>query len=505
MIQRILHSRQFLACLLSAATGMALYFTAPFPEDNIFLRVMAIRSAPAFLFFKYSYTLFLYTTPYVTYSILLSGIYIFALKAGRKIRAGKLPLYPDPRKRADLSLVVGEVHHPRKQVPSETPRWLVIPERGLFTGIAIVGAVGSGKTASCMYPFAEQILAYRAADPNRRIGGLILEVKGDFCRKVQEILARHGRADDYVEISLESEYRYNPLHNDLDAYALAYNIASLLNNLFGRGKEPFWQQAYTNLVKFIILLHKVNYDYVTLFDVYECAINPDKLELKSKEGERLFQTKEYVLVPDGEYIARRELVKFGFDRDTSTGEMKAAISVELLRHLDQNHIPYSMVTETGGDAVAATANLARKREQLEAVKRWFYHDWRRIEPKLRTSIVEGISVFLSLFDDNPAVKRTFCPPAECYDPDANADFKFGRPLPSLAWLIENGRLCCLNFPIAMNAGLAKALGVMLKLDFQRAVLNRVPLMEKHPESYFRQVLFLCDEYQHFATVGESRS
>jgi len=46
----------------------------------------------------------------------------------------------------------------------------------------------------------------------------------------------------------------------------------------------------------------------------------------------------------------------------------------------------------------------------------------------------------------------------------------------------------------MNAGLAKALGVMLKLDFERAVLNRVPLMEKHPESYFRQVLFLCDEY-----------
>src|SRR6266705_1191462 len=86
MIQRILHARLFLACLLSATTGMALYFRTPFPEDNIFLRVMAIRSAPAFLFFKYSYTLFLYTTPYIAYSILLSGIYIFALKAGRKIR-----------------------------------------------------------------------------------------------------------------------------------------------------------------------------------------------------------------------------------------------------------------------------------------------------------------------------------------------------------------------------------------------------------------------------------
>jgi hypothetical protein len=77
---------------------MALYFRAPFPEDNIFLRVMAIRSESAFLFFKYSYTLFLYTTPYIAYSILFSGIYIFALKASRKIRAGKLPLYPAPGK-----------------------------------------------------------------------------------------------------------------------------------------------------------------------------------------------------------------------------------------------------------------------------------------------------------------------------------------------------------------------------------------------------------------------
>jgi len=59
---------------------------------------------------------------------------------------------------------VGEAHHPRKQRPSEKPRWLVIPERGLFTGIAIIGAVGSGKPANGMYPFAEQILAYRDED-----------------------------------------------------------------------------------------------------------------------------------------------------------------------------------------------------------------------------------------------------------------------------------------------------------------------------------------------------
>lgn len=64
---------------------------------------------------------------------------------------------------------------------------------------------------------------------------MILEVKGDFCRHVQGILRRHGRAADYVEVSLTSPYRYNPLHNDLDAYG----IATLITDLFGREKEPF--------------------------------------------------------------------------------------------------------------------------------------------------------------------------------------------------------------------------------------------------------------------------
>jgi hypothetical protein len=499
MIQKILQARHFFACLLAAATGMALYFRVPFPESNLFLQVMALRAHSAFLFLKYSYTLLLYTTPYLGYAVLLSGVYIFALKAGSKVRAGRLPLYPVPRTRAELSLVLGEVHHSRKQTPSETPHWLAIPERGLFTGIVIVGAIGSGKTASCMYPFAEQILAFRAEDPDRRIGGLVLEVKGDFCHRVREILVRNGRADDYVEISLTSEYRYNPLHNDLDAYALAYNIASLLNNLFGRGKEPFWQQAYTNLVKFIILLHKVAFDYVTLFDVYECAINPHLLESRIKEAQRRLIEADSILLSKEEYLKYpHELDPFGFRLDKESNRYRAPLTPGLAALLKEKGVEW--------DAENASRNSpapAQKKAQLEAVVRWHDYDWKRIEPKLRTSIVEGISVFLSLFDDNPDVKRTFCPPAECYDPHANAGFKFGRPLPSLAFLIERGNLCCLNFPVAMNAGLAKALGVMLKLDFERAVLNRVPMMEKNPETYFRQVLFLCDEYQHFATVGES--
>jgi len=116
----------------------------------------------------------------------------------------------------------------------------------LFTGTIIIGAVGSGKTSCCMYPFTDQLLGYRAADPEAKASALVLEVKGDFCNEVRKILRQLGREDDYIEISLDSEWAYNPLHNDLDGYALAYGIASLLNNLFGKGKEPFFCGVLTS-------------------------------------------------------------------------------------------------------------------------------------------------------------------------------------------------------------------------------------------------------------------
>ena len=77
MMQKILNSKNFVACLLAAATGMTLYFRVPFPDENIFLQVMAQRSPSIFYFVKYSYTLFLFSTPYIGYSIVLSGVYIF--------------------------------------------------------------------------------------------------------------------------------------------------------------------------------------------------------------------------------------------------------------------------------------------------------------------------------------------------------------------------------------------------------------------------------------------
>ena len=70
-------------------------------------------------------------------------------------------------------------------------------------------------------------------------------------------------------------------------------------------------------------------------------------------------------------------------------------------------------------------------------------------------------------------------------------------------LLEAGRVLALNFPIAMNPGLARIIGVMLKLDFQRAVLQRIPKISAQPDRVWRDLMFVCDEYHAFATVGET--
>ena len=502
MLRTIVHNRMMLSFGLASSVGYVLLKRWPFPEGDDVLQLIELQRPWLFAAIAWAYTAMLFSTPLIIFSASFAMLYIFAVRTEPALVRNPLPVYPQAGQRQRLCLIVGEIHHPKSIGPAEHPQWLVIPERGLFTGIAVFGAIGSGKTSCCMVPFAEQILSYRASDPDRRAGALVLEVKGDFCFKVKKLLETCGRSDDYVEVSLHSEYRYNPLHNDQDAYALAFGIASLLNNLFGRGKEPFWQQAYTNLVKFIILLHKVLYDYATLFDVYACAINPQLLQRKIEEGEARFEG-EYILIDVDVFEADPKLDTYGFQHDQELKQMKAPFTEDLERYLRSNNIPFESQSESGAATMFEPIRDERKKQQFEAVKRWFFEDWQRIEPKLRTSIVEGISVFLSLFDDSPDVKRVFCPPKETYDPKLNRNGRYGIPLTPFSELIEQGKVVALNFPVAMNPGLAKTIGTLMKQDFQRAMLNRIPKIEREPNRHFREVLFLCDEYQGFATVGES--
>ena len=194
----------FLVSLLCAAWGF-LYWPFPMPGENAMLDLVLYHSPNFYGWMVRWY----YAAPAV--AVILGGLILNTVwrvwfeNVGSNLTALKLlppwPLSPD--KDAGPVIVVGEVHHPVKAVEISNPSWLTIPERGLYTGVAIFGAVGSGKTSACMHPFAKQILSWQADNPQRRAAGLVLEVKGDFCHDIRQILAEAGRESDYIELGMK--------------------------------------------------------------------------------------------------------------------------------------------------------------------------------------------------------------------------------------------------------------------------------------------------------------
>ena len=322
-------------------------------------------------------------------------------------RRGTLPPWPASPEDEAPSLVIGELHHPVVPRESERPSWLVVPETGLYTGVLIVGAVGAGKTSACMYPFAQQLLSWQADRAGRRASALVLEVKGDFCHSVRGILEEAGRADDYLEIGLDGSWQWNPLDDPLlDTYSLAYSVASLINQLFGKSREPFWQQAYTNLVRWIIELHRLlPGGWVTLQDVYRCTIDAELFAERIREAQDLVAEAcpARVVISHDDMIGHPEALNdwvwvYTSGEDTVTCRLDPV----LRDRLAELKIPFE--TEEGESGAGSEL-----RDQVEAIERWYLNDWMALDAKLRTSIVEGISVFLSLFDQ-PQVASVFCPP-----------------------------------------------------------------------------------------------
>jgi hypothetical protein len=494
MIRAFLDTRVLLALVFAAMVGVWGLHAFPFRRDDVFLAVIEARRPDIAQGFAYGYALLWFSTPFCAASLVTSVLAIAASRYAPSATYRSLPPYPEPETRPEPFLVLGEAHFVDRPGRAPSPDWLTVPQRGLYTGLMVLGAVGTGKTSACMYPYVDQLLRWRASDDAHKAGGLVMEVKGDFCRQVETILARAGRADDYVEIGLDGDVCYNPLHNDLDPYAVAYAIATLLNNLFGKSKEPFWQQAYTDLLKFVILLRRMTDGYTTFADVYRYILEDGLIDRDIRRLKASISAAPDVLVVRREEFARSVQGPWAHWFEDDAQHMAHPYDAELEHFLSRKSVPYQVRRPQG-------PGWAARRHQLEALERWHVHGWSRLDQRLRSSITEGVVVFLSLFDDNPAVHRAFCPPRSAYLDDGPPGAP--RPLEPVDALLDRGKVLALNFPVAMNPGLARMIGVMLKLDFQRAVLQRIPRMSAQPEKVWRDLLFVCDEYHAFATVGET--
>jgi hypothetical protein len=500
LIHGVIECRLALSLGISAAACIVFHSLWPWPAGNSLLQMIALERPSVYLVVARGYDLFQFTTPFLICSMLFSLLYVHLYRRETVTADGALPSYESPATRRKLSFVLGEVHHQLRPEPSSAPIWLEIPERGLYTGIAVIGSIGSGKTQGVILPAMRQLFAYRAQDPARRLSGIVLEVKGDLCRQLRKILAQCGRENDYVEVSLDGPIRYNPLNNTLDPYAQAFNIASVITAIWGKGKEPFWQQSYTDLVRYVILLHRVRDGYVTLLDVFLTVISPGHLEKILVETGAKFSAASFIGIAPEVYLTNNDtLAPFGFEMDRRTNQFIAPCSEPLEKLLGD-------LPEVEARVYVRKAYVVEQRDRWQSVQYWYWEHWKFFRSEVKTSIVQGIAVFLSLFETDPDVRRVFCPPKELYQGKTCPADPNGRVMPPFEELIEQGKIVGLNFPVALNPALAKTIGTMMKVDYQRAVQLRIPRMDKakmdrEPDKHFRPTVFICDEYQNFATVG----
>ena len=394
-----------------------------------------------------------------------------------------------------------------------------------------------------MKPFCRQLLEWQSKDLEQRVAMLVLEVKGDFCYDVQSMLEEYGRMDDYMELSLgEGGKQWNPLNAPwLDTYSLAYTLASLVNQLFGKSKEPFWQQAYTNVIRWIIETYRSFPDpWFTFKDIYVCMLDKEELEkLIDRQTSYVYGKYLYEFhVEDDVYQANRHrldtVVVTEDDVKTSVeqkgtpvegGGVRGAMTERCLgpkkaprtyqfewqqvgthRVANLRDTEYLVLTwecrKPGQELRFGAVNIEEPSEDEislnKEIDRWYKADWLGLDEKLRSSIVEGMSVFLGIFAV-PSIARIFCPK----NPAQMTPAEKAGLMPPLDEVIESGKILALNMPAGTNPALSRAAGVMLKQSWLSTLLLRPKRMKLAPKNkVWRPAVFICDEYQSFVTCGE---
>ncbi|GHV10160.1 hypothetical protein FACS1894217_15490 [Clostridia bacterium] len=204
-------------------------------------------------------------------------------RKGDPLREEDMKAPPFPWKKDKFQLILGLKHNKFTTDYKLNPEWTIIPEKALYQNILMTGTIGTGKTASFMYPACKQALFYQADKPDEKAGMLILDVKGNFYEQVLKYAAECGREDDVVLITLGGKYTYNPLHKPgMEPVDLAERSRQVLNLISGGGgnaKDSFWNTKSAAMIgECIRLMRLVNDGYVSLGHVHDLVTNSEYLE-----------------------------------------------------------------------------------------------------------------------------------------------------------------------------------------------------------------------------------
>ena len=169
---------------------------------------------------------------------------------------------------------------------------IYLPEKSLYQNLLVTGTIGTGKTSSSMYPFARQLIGYKADNPDEKLGMLILDVKGNFYKQVCVYADEFNRLDDLHVIELGGSVTYNPLDKpNLKPSVLANRLKTILTLFSPNNSESYWlDKAEEVLAECIKLCRLYNNGYVTFTEIHKLVNSPNYYNEKIEKLRTLFQS-----------------------------------------------------------------------------------------------------------------------------------------------------------------------------------------------------------------------
>ena len=233
------------------------------------------------LFWKYlkiSFIFFYLFSNFIIINFLILRLHIFELKDSK--------ISPFIIESSNLQLLIGENQFNKEKI--------YLPESGLYQNFLITGTIGTGKTSSAMYPFTEQFLKYNFLNPDKKLGILILDVKGNYFKQVKQFAQKYHLEKDIMEISLNSKVHYNPLHKpNLNPIVLANRLKTILLLFSENNSESFWlDKAEQILAECIKLCRLYNNGYVTFIEIHKLITEPNYYKSKIEILKKLFYEKK---------------------------------------------------------------------------------------------------------------------------------------------------------------------------------------------------------------------
>lgn len=425
--------------LILAETGVG-GIIGPYPGKIAYIEILALQATLSGIFAVGAYTNVLALRRW--FGVVFSPPAIDPLETDYV-----LPGWPEQRD--ELHLVVGESHKLNLGY-SEVPSWYTLPALGLYAGTIVFGSPGSSKTAGMALPYLRQILEFAADDHVRKPGGQLMDYKASLVRPLLSLAAEVGRLDDILLIGPEHNIYWNPIHApDLEPRVIASRLMAVLENLSGpQGDSGKWIRDNTALMfEHALGIVRLAAGYVTLYDIDRMIFN-----------------------------FNMTLDEYEQDRRDKDQKDKNKLRTSLEDVIDDFFAPLEEQVPEG------------QQRQFQHHTKWWYK-YAGEKPQIRSMYVMELERVLQYFTD-PKHRSKYCPPQEKIN-----FFGFRDSC------IRDGKIIALDATVEKYGPLANALGIFLKLEFQRNVLARKGEHLSNGLNYARPIFLFIDEYQEFVSAG----